>query len=203
MEEFDNTKFNEEIADRVDRFLRKEMTEDEAKTFVEEVKSNSELKEYYQRQFNLMRGINFEQMTVSMKKMERRHKITRKTTKILAPLAVAASLIFGVFIWDGIVTTNVGHNMYAQTILRGGDEIDELVNQKKYQEAIDEINKQLSIPYIEDDTSAIAAYTQTMNNLKYKKALIYLQMGKKKEAKAILKELDDERSNQVLKKLLW
>ena len=93
--------------------------------------------------------------------------------------------------------------MYSQ-VLRDGNDIDELVNDHKYQEAIDEIDKLLDINYdLVDDPEVIAAYNQSMNDLKYKKALIYLKMGKKKKAKEILHELNDERSKQVLKQLLW
>ena len=81
MEEFENTTFNKEIAERVDRFLRKEMTEEESITFIEEVKSNPELKEYYQRQFNLMRGINFEQMGELMKTKEK--EIVNRTSRTI------------------------------------------------------------------------------------------------------------------------
>ena len=42
-----------------------------------------------------------------------------------------------------------------------------------------------------------------MNDLKFQKAIIYLRMGKKSKAKAILKEINDERSREVLDKLLW
>ena len=93
--------------------------------------------------------------------------------------------------------------MYSQ-VLRDGNDIDELVNDHKYQEAIDEIDKLLDINYdLVDDPDVIAAYNQSMSDLKYKKALIYLKMGKKKKAKEILHELNDERSKQVLKQLLW
>ena len=207
MEEFDNTAFDKEIAERVDRFLRKEMSKEESIAFVEEVKSNPELKEYYQRQFNLMRGINFEQIREIMNAKENQaaaaHANPNGFIKLFAPIAVAASLVLGVFIWDGNRTTNVGDEMYSQ-VLRDGNDIDELVNDHKYQEAIDEIDKLLDINYdLVDDPDVIAAYNQSMSDLKYKKALIYLKMGKKKKAKEILHELNDERSKQVLKQLLW
>ena len=207
MEEFDNTAFNKEIAERVDRFLRKEMSKEESIAFVKEVKSDPELKEYYQRQFNLMRGINFEQIREIMNAKENQaaaaHANPNGFIKLFAPIAVAASLVLGVFIWDGNRTTNVGDEMYSQ-VLRDGNDIDELVNDHKYQEAIDEIDKLLDINYdLVDDPDVIAAYNQSMSDLKYKKALIYLKMGKKKKAKEILHELNDERSKQVLKQLLW
>lgn len=208
MEEFDSSAFNKEIAERVDRFLRKEMNEEEALAFVEEVKSNPELREYYQRQFNLMRGINFEKIQEIMDAKEEQLTIadstnSKRVIKLFAPIAVAASLVLGVFIWDGNRTVNVGEEMYSQ-IMRGGNDIDSLVEQRKYQEAINAIDAELQKPYeLSDDPQAIENYNNVMTDLKYKKALIYLQMGKKKKAKAILHELNDERSKQVLNQLLW
>ena len=70
MEEIKNITFNDEMSERVDRFLRKEMSEAESRAFVEEVKTNPELKECYQRQFNLMRAIKFEKMAEIMKEKE-------------------------------------------------------------------------------------------------------------------------------------
>ncbi len=206
MEELENTTFNKEIAERVDRFLRKEMTEEEALAFVKEVKVNHELKEYYQRQFNLMRGVNFQQVSEMMKDREAAATVAAariSPIKLFAPIAVAASLVIGVFIWDGNRTTNVGEQMYSQ-VMRDGNVIDELVSEGKYQEAINEIDEQLGVNYeLVDDPEVIAAYNQSMNDLKYKKALVYLKMGKKKKAKEILHELNDERSREVLDKLLW
>lgn len=62
-----NIPFNEKMSERVDRFLRKEMSEAESMEFIEDVKKDPELKKFYQRQFNLMRAIKFEKMTELMK----------------------------------------------------------------------------------------------------------------------------------------
>lgn len=215
MEEFENIQFNAEMSERVDRFLRKEMSKKEAEAFIAEVKTNPELKDCYQRQFNLMRGVKFKQMTEIMKAKEK--ELSRIDTVpdgdgktifyryrwAISTCAVAAALICGVFVWDGSVTKSVGSEMYAQ-VMRGGDTIDELVEAGKYDEAIIKIDAQLETSYeLVDDPQAIAAYNQEMNNLKYRKALIYLQMGKKREAKSILKQIDDPRAKETLDKLLW
>ena len=42
-----------------------------------------------------------------------------------------------------------------------------------------------------------------MKDLQYQKAVILLKDGKKRQAKKILKELNDERSNELLDDLLW
>ncbi|MBQ4398825.1 MAG: hypothetical protein II829_04470 [Bacteroidales bacterium] len=208
MEEFENTTFNKEIAERVDRFLRKEMTEEESITFIEEVKSNPELKEYYQRQFNLMRGINFEQMGELMKTKEKEivNRTSRTITYKIISFAAAAMLCI-VFASDFIVSMRVGSNVLKQelaVIQKGDNDIDNLLLEGEYTKALDVIDKELEMEYeLGDDHEAIEAYNQSMNDLKYKKALVYLKMGKKKKAKEILHELNDERSREVLDKLLW
>ena len=213
-----NKAFNEEMSERVDRFLSKEMDDAESKAFMNEVKANPELKEYYIRQFNLMRGIKFNKMMGEMKAAE--IELAKKESGpviikvdfvsrykyVLRTVAVAAMLVAGVFIWDGSVTRNVGEQMYTTVkgIVRGGDKIDEMVEHGNYKDAISLIDEELVQEYeLGEDPIAIAAYTQSMNDLKYRKAIIYLKMGKKHKAKTILKELDDDRSRDVLDKLLW
>lgn len=208
MEELENTTFNKEIAERVDRFLRKEMTEEESLAFIKEVKSNPELKEYYQRQFNLMRGINFEQMSELMKTKEK--EIVKRTSRTITYKIIsfaAAAMLCIVFASDFIVSMRVGSNVLKQelaVIQKGDNDIDNLLLEGEYMKALDVIDKELEMEYeLGDDQEAIEAYNQSMSDLKYKKALIYLKMGKKKKAKEILHELNDERSREVLDKLLW
>ena len=215
MEEIKNITFNDEMSERVDRFLRKEMSDAEARAFAEEVKTNPELKECYQRQFNLMRAIKFEKMTEIMKKKE--EELSKVQTEkvfdlaaffvrykyVLSTVAVAAAMVCGVFIWDGSVTKGVGDRMYSQVIRGGEDSIDQLVEDGKYAEALEAIEKELSVETQYVDSAAAAAHEQEMNALKYRKALIYLKMGKKHEAKKILKKLKDPQSQKVLDELLW
>ena len=208
MEEFENTAFNKEIAERVDRFLRKEMSEEESIAFVEEVKSNPELKEYYQRQFNLMRGLDFEQMQILMRTKEEELSAHKPRTIPFKAISFAAAAMFCiVFASDYIVSIRVGSNVLKQelaVVYKGDNDMDSLLSEGKYAQALEEIDKELAIVYeLDEDPEAIKAHEQSMNDLKYKKALIYLKMGKKKKAKEILHELNDERSKQVLKQLLW
>lgn len=213
MEEIKSMDFNEEISDRVDRFLRKEMDKEETRNFLAELKTNPELKDYYLCQSNLMLGIKMNKMRGVMKAKEEelQNKQMAKVIvvdfvgrykKTISTIAVAAMMISGVFIWDGSVTKHVGDNMYSQ-VYRGSDSIDELVKEGKYTEALDEIDKELSYEEYYIDSDASNAYEQARNDLKYRKALIYLKMGKKHKAKRILKNINDPRSNDVLEELLW
>ena len=112
-------------------------------------------------------------------------------------------MLCGVFIWDGSVTRGVGDRMYSQVIRGGEDSIDKLVKEEKYAEALEAIDKELSVETQYVDSAAAAAHEQEMNALKYRKALIYLKMGKKHQAKKILKKLKDPQSQKVLDELLW
>jgi len=216
MEEFNNTPFNEEMSERVDRFLRKEMSETESSAFINELKTNPELKEYYQRQFNLMRGIKFKQMSEIMKAKEKELSYVKPKPNVaqqpffvrykyvLSTVAVAAAMVCGAFIWDGNVTRSVGTQELTSVVWKGYDSIDELIKQEKYDEAIIEIDNELNFEYnLGDDPDALAAHEEAMNELRYKKALVYLAMGKKHKAKQILKQLGDTQSKEVLDKLLW
>ncbi len=178
MEEIKNITFNDEMSERVDRFLRKEMSEAESRAFVEEVKTNPELKECYQRQFNLMRAIKFEKMTKIMKEKEEELSTVKSESGtirvpffvrykyVLSTVAVAAAMVCGVFIWDGSVTQSVGDRMYSQVIRGEEDSIDQLVKEEKYAEALDAIDKELSVEIEFVDSAAAAAHEQGMNALK-------------------------------------
>lgn len=206
MKDIEDIKFNEDKSERVDRFLRKEMDEKESKAFKEDVQVDSELREYYNRQFNLMRGVNFYHVTEMMK--EKESELSRSITpkkSIIYTIAttVAAAMLCGFIVWDRSVAINVGEQMYYSQVLRGDDDVRQLVEDGKYQEAVDLINKELdlSICFISDEQ--YDQYTQHINNIKYQKALILLMDGKKRKAKDILKELNDDRSNEILNKLIW
>lgn len=125
-----------------------------------------------------------------------------KIFKAVTPIAVAACMVCGCLIWDHNVTVNVGNEAYS-SVMRGGSELDNLILQEKYKEAIEYIDMELSADYSIVGEEAIAAYNQEMDNLRYTKAVILLKDGKKRQAKKILKQLNDERSNELLDKLLW
>lgn len=206
MKEYDNIEFNEDKSERVDRFLRKEMDEKESSAFLQDIKTDPELKEYYERQFNLMRGVNFHHVTKLMKKKESELSRTNSPKKsIIYAIATtaAAAMLCGFILWDRNVSINVGEQMYYSQVLRGDDDVSKLVEDGKYQEAVDLINKELDVLVSFISAERYDQYTQYINNLKYQKALILLMDGKKRKAKEILKELNDERSNEILNKLIW
>ena len=187
----------------IQRYIRKEMSPSESQSLEEEAKNDPVLA-YLLRVQTALSGEVRLRAAAEMLKNKKSGTVVDFThvLKAVTPIAVAACMVCGCMIWDHNVTVEVGNEAYA-SVMRGGSEIDNLILQEKYKEAIQLIDKRLSTNYSFVDGEAAAAYILEMDNLRYTKAVILLKDGKKRQAKKILKQLNDERSNELLEKLLW
>ena len=188
----------------IQRYIRKEMSQSESQALENEAKDDPILAYLLKVQTALSREVRLHSAAEMLKNRKTGARVVDFTNilKSVTPIAVAACMVCGCMIWDHNVTVNVGNEAYS-SVMRGGSEIDNLITQEKYKEAIELIDKELSISYSLIDEEAIAAYNQEMDNLLYTKAVVLLKDGKKRQAKKILKQLNDERSNELLDKLLW
>ena len=188
----------------IQRFIRKEMSQSETQALENEAKDDPILAYLLKVQTALSREVRLHSAAEMLKNRKASARVVDFThiLKSVTPIAVAACMVCGCMIWDHNVTVNVGNEAYS-SVMRGGSEIDNLILQEKYKEAIELIDQELSISYSIVGEEAIAAYNQEMNNLRYTKAVVLLKDGKKRQAKKILKQLNDERSNELLDKLLW
>ena len=188
----------------IQRYIRKEMSQSETQALENEAKDDPILAYLLKVQTALSREVRLHSAAEMLKNRKASARVVDFThiLKSVTPIAVAACMVCGCMIWDHNVTVNVGNEAYS-SVMRGGSEIDNLILQEKYKEAIELIDQELSISYSIVGEEAIAAYNQEMNNLRYTKAVILLKDGKKRQAKKILKQLNDERSNELLDKLLW
>ena len=188
----------------IQRYIRKEMSQSETQALENEAKDDPILAYLLKVQTALSREVRLHSAAEMLKNRKASARVVDFThiLKSVTPIAVAACMVCGCMIWDHNVTVNVGNEAYS-SVMRGGSEIDNLILQEKYKEAIELIDQELSISYSIVGEEAIAAYNQEMNNLRYTKAVILLKDGKKPQAKKILKQLNDERSNELLDKLLW
>ena len=188
----------------IQRFIRKEMSQSETQALENEAKDDPILAYLLKVQTALSREVRLHSAAEMLKNRKASARVVDFThiLKSVTPIAVAACMVCGCIIWDHNVTVNVGNEAYS-SVMRGGSEIDNLILQEKYKEAIELIDQELSISYSIVGEEAIAAYNQEMNNLRYTKAVVLLKDGKKRQAKKILKQLNDERSNELLDKLLW
>ena len=188
----------------IQRYIRKEMSQSESQALENEAKDDPILAYLLKVQTALSREVRLHSAAEMLKNRKASARVVDFThiLKSVTPIAVAACMVCGCMIWDHNVTVNVGNEAYS-SVMRGGSEIDNLILQEKYKEAIELIDQELSISYSIVGEEAIAAYNQEMDNLLYTKAVVLLKDGKKRQAKKILKQLNDERSNELLDKLLW
>ena len=198
------TNSGELATEAIERYIRKEMSESEAAAFENECAANPVLAYSYRLQESLSREVRLHAAVEMLKNKKAGAKVVdfTKILKSVTPVAVAACMVCGCMIWDHNVTVNVGNEAYA-SVMRGGSELDSLVEAKDYKAAIALIDEQLNVDYEIDDPEAKAAWEEDMKDLQYQKAVILLKDGKKRQAKKILKALDDEPSRELLDKLLW
>ena len=188
----------------IERYIRKEMSASEASVFENECALNPVLAYSCRLQESLSREVRLHAAVDMLKKKKTGARVIdfTKILKSVTPVAVAACMVCGCMIWDHNVTVDVGNAAY-ESVMRGGSELDSLVEAKDYKAAIALIDEQLNVDYEIDDPEAKAAWEEDMKDLQYQKAVILLKDGKKRQAKKILKALDDEPSRELLDKLLW
>ena len=198
------TNSGELATEAIERYIRKEMSASEAAAFEKECASDPVLAYSFKLQESLSREVRLHAAVDMLKNKKAGAKVIDFTRilKSVTPVAVAACMVCGCMIWDHNVTVNVGNAAY-ESVMRGGSELDALVNAKEYEAAIALIDEQLNVDYEIDDPEARAEWEEDMKDLKYDKAVILLKDGKKRQAKKILKELNDDRSKELLDKLLW
>lgn len=198
------TNSGELATEAIERYIRKEMSASEAAAFENECAGNPVLAYSYKLQDSLSREVRLHAAVDMLKKKKTGGRVIdfTKILKSVTPVAVAACMVCGCMIWDHTVTVNVGNAAY-EGVMRGGSELDSLVEAKDYKAAIALIDEQLNVDYEIDDPEAKAAWEEDMKDLQYQKAVILLKDGKKRQAKKILKALDDEPSRELLDKLLW
>ena len=198
------TNSGELATEAIERYIRKEMSASEAAAFENECEANPVLAYSYRLQESLSREVRLHAAVEMLKNKKTGAKVIdfTKILKSVTPVAVAACMVCGCMIWDHNVTVDVGNAAY-ESVMRGGSELDSLVEAKDYKAAIALIDEQLNVDYEIDDPEAKAAWEEDMKDLQYQKAVILLKDGKKRQAKKILKALDDEPSRELLDKLLW
>ena len=198
------TNSGELATEAIERYIRKEMSASEAAAFENECASNPVLAYSFRLQESLSREVRLHAAVDMLKKKKTGGRVIdfTKILKSVTPVAVAACMVCGCMIWDHNVTVDVGNAAY-ESVMRGGSELDSLVEAKDYKAAIALIDEQLNVDYEIDDPEAKAAWEEDMKDLQYQKAVILLKDGKKRQAKKILKALDDEPSRELLDKLLW
>ena len=189
--------FDVERDDAIDRYLLREMTDKEKADFEENLTWDEELKAEVESRKVLITGVRLEKIEEKLKEMEPGAAasagggVGRRLGKIAASIAIFATMCGG-----GL---SVYSYEWAKSV--GNDEWELLANARSvtpdYVESVDRGAYKEAIAII-DDMPLLS------DDEKYDKALILLKQGKKREAKKILNEINDERSRKLLEKLsIW
>ena len=192
----------------IQRYIRKEMSQSDSQALENEANEDPVLAYLLKVQTALSREVRLHGAAEMLKNKKAGARVINfnKVLKSVTPIAVAACMVCGCMIWDHNVTVNVGNEAFESVMrgsVKGSYSVDGLINEGKIEEALAEIDRQLNATYDISDPEALAAWNEDMSNLKYTRAVLLLKDGKKRQAKKILKQLNDERSNELLDKLLW
>ena len=209
---------NKDNSERIERYLREQMTPEENEAFLNDLKSDKELREEAQMMALLIKEMKEEQakqsenLTEEVLAEEKQAKKTELISKVRWSLSIAAMfiLIFGVtLLWNRQSDTDaLFTNYYSPYTLqgesRGGDsdvekELAVLFNQvgteKDVSIVIDKLQK------IYDSVDSEYEYILYTDDIAWYLALAYLKVDKPEKSKELLKPLA-ENGNDLAIKLL-
>ena len=209
-------------SERIERFLREQMTPEENESFLNDLKSDKDLREEAQMMALMIKEMKEEQVKQSAKLTEdvlaeeKRQKIIRM---VRWPLSIAAMfiLIFGaVMLWDKQSDTvvlyaqanNIFEQHYSPYTLqgksRGGDsdtekELSILFNQVGTEEDVSLVIEKLQ--KIHDSIDSEYEYSLYADDISWYLALAYLKDNNVDKAKELLKPLVDDGDEDAIKLL--
>lgn len=209
---------NKDNSERIERYLREQMTPEENEAFLNDLKSDKELREEAQMMALLIKEMKEEQakqsenLTEEVLAEEKQAKKTELISKVRWSLSIAAMfiLIFGVtLLWNRQSDTDaLFTNYYSPYTLqgesRGGDsdvekELAVLFNQvgteKDVSIVIDKLQK------IHDSIDSEYEYSLYADYITWYLALAYLKDDKPEKAKIVLKPLVENGNNLAIKLL--
>ena len=209
---------NKDNSERIERYLREQMIPEENEAFLNDLKSDKELREEAQMMALLIKEMKEEQakqsenLTEEVLAEEKQAKKTELISKVRWSLSIAAMfiLIFGVtLLWNRQSDTDaLFTNYYSPYTLqgesRGGDsdvekELAVLFNQvgteKDVSIVIDKLQK------IHDSIDSEYEYSLYADYITWYLALAYLKDDKPEKAKIVLKPLVENGNNLAIKLL--
>lgn len=203
---------DERINDKIDRYLRKEMSYEETLLFEQEILNDEELRKEVEVSILIRKSLagRAEKLRTMNRWKNRRINRIIKSTSIVS---IAAIFVVGFFIFKPTTTSTDSHRMVAvQTkskskhleiprneVNRVKEKVRDAKNDKEVVEAIDELDKRSDIPSISMDISGNYMSHETTDTeeernlmldiyeLQWKKITTLIRMGKNKEAVSLLK----------------
>lgn len=203
---------DERINDKIDRYLRKEMSSEETLLFEQKILNDEELRKEVEVSLLIRKSLaaRADKLRIMNRWRNRRKNRIIKSSFIVS---TAALFVIGFFLFKPMATSTDSHRMVAvQTksksehldisrneVNRVKEKVRDAKNDKEVVEAVDELDNRSDIPFISMDISGNymsheTTDTEEERNLKldiyelqWKKITSLIRMGKNKEAVSLLK----------------
>lgn len=222
---------DERINDKIDRYLRKEMSSEETLLFEQEILNDEDLRKEIEVSFLIRKSLagRVEKLRIMNRWRNRRKNLIIKSSFIVS---IAALFVIAFFLFKPTATSTDSHRMVAvQTksksehleiprneVNRVKEKVRYAKNDKEVVEAVDELDKSSDIPSISMDFSGNYMSHKTTDTeernlkldiyeLQWKKITSLVRMGKNKEAVSLLKHFVtiqgkyQEQADSILDKL--
>lgn len=222
---------DERINDKIDRYLRKEMSSEETLLFEQEILNDEDLRKEVEVSFLIRKSLagRVEKLRIMNRWRNRRKNLIIKSSFIVS---IAALFVIAFFLFKPTATSTDSHRMVAvQTksksehleiprneVNRVKEKVRYAKNDKEVVEAVDELDKSSDIPSISMDFSGNYMSHKTTDTeernlkldiyeLQWKKITSLVRMGKNKEAVSLLKHFVtiqgkyQEQADSILDKL--
>lgn len=201
--------------EHIEDYLLGNLSAEEQKAFEEKLANDKELQEQVELQrilitevqaFNAVQAAETaylkEQQELIETKQEPSPKIITWNFKRIASIAACLLICIGGYnVWLQQYTIGIGENMYTSS--RGGSDIAALIENKQYDEALNQLNQSLAM--VDEIMSKIdnQALRKQREDLLLDKAKTYLLQGKRTQAKEILEDLSSPKAHELLDQLHW
>ena len=214
---------NKDNSERIERYLREQMTPEENKAFLNDLRNNKELREEAQMMALLIKEMKEEQAkqdeAIKQKLLTSKGNSTAKTIRLvkwIGSIAAMFILLFGANQWytsykiDKVYDTY--YTPYDASLARGGDdetikqELAILYNKVGTEKNVTSVITRLQTIYdgIQSASDDYADYTYYENDIAWYLALAYIKDHNLEKAKELLKPLadnGDEEAEKLLKEL--
>lgn len=199
----------------IEDYLLGNLSAEEQKAFEAKLANDKELQEQVElhrilitevQAFNAVQAAEAaylkEQQELIETKQEPSPKVITWNFKRIASIAACLLICIGGYnVWLQQYTIGIGENMYTSS--RGGSDIAALIENKQYDEALNQLD--LNLAMVDEIMNKIdnQVLREQRERLLLEKASIYLMQGERTQAKEILEDLSSPKAHELLDQLHW
>lgn len=201
--------------EHIEDYLLGNLSAEEQKAFEAKLTNDKELQKQVELQrilitevqaFNAVQAAETaylkEQQELIETKQEPSPKIITWNFKRIASIAACLLICIGGYnVWLQQYTIGIGENMYTSS--RGGSDIAALIENKQYDEALNQLNQSLAMVNEIMNKIDNQVLREQRERLLFEKASIYLMQGERTQAKEILEDLSSPKAYELLDQLHW